>query len=189
MHETTTHELWSLPTAPTEQQVLGLDVLTIGVRVHPSEHSAERTSRPLEGGNTTSGLAAALVTTADIVSRPALSDTQDKYQVLQQWEGLVTSVRKCEFSADLLDQTDRSRPREEAVFGIDELDPADAKLLREGAVFYWVIAYETRHGTRRRVAELRFRRLPTWTQTELKDVAREASERFRRLGYGAHTRE
>lgn len=88
-----------------------------------------------------------------------------RFKVLQQWEGIVTDVRIDSFYADLLDLTDRTKPREVAEISLDEIAEADHDLLLPGCVFYWIIGYQTSEGgTKERVSEIRVRRNPKWSQ-------------------------
>lgn len=115
---------------------------------------------------------------------PPIAAPGYRTQLLQQWEGVVTKVAAGEFEAMLHDLTDRSRPRELATFSLDEVAPGDVRFVTEGSVFYWSIGYEERAGSKRRVSDIRFRRLPAWTASELRAVEREADDLFRFLRDG-----
>ena len=54
-----------------------------------------------------------------------------QFILLQQWEGTVTNIGETEFTAELRDITDPTRPREEAVLDIEETSPGDLRLWRE----------------------------------------------------------
>lgn len=100
-----------------------------------------------------------------------------RFTVLQSWEGVVVSVSDAEFTATLVDRTDRENPEEEVVIGIEEISEDDRKLIKPGAVFYWSMAYKDAPGEpRRRVSQIRFRRLPAWSQYDIDQAARRASE-------------
>jgi hypothetical protein len=95
---------------------------------------------------------------------------------LQEWEGHVIDVSKNGFSARLVDLTHQADiATEEADFDLDEVSDSDLNLLREGAVFRWTIGYETApSGSKKRVSQLVFRRLPKWTSKEIAQADRDA---------------
>lgn len=88
---------------------------------------------------------------------------------LQEWEGYVMSVSDDGFTAQLVDLTaEDDLPAEEADFSLDDVSDPDRRLLREGAVFRWTIGYEKSvSGTKKRISQIVFRRLPQWTKKEI----------------------
>lgn len=103
--------------------------------------------------------------------------THDSFEMLQKWEGVVTSIGTDSFVARLKDLSSYSEEDEEAEFPIEEISQADIALLARGAVFYWCIGYwDTVNGQRRRASEIRFRRLPTWSKRQLAKARKEAEE-------------
>lgn len=98
---------------------------------------------------------------------------------LQEWEGHVIEIGADHFTARLTDVTvDASQADEEADFPLDELADEDRKILKVGAVFRWNIGYErSGAGSKRRVSQIVLRRLPQWTQRDLK----KADDRARRI--------
>lgn len=80
---------------------------------------------------------------------------------LQRWEGIVIEVDGDEFTATLTDLTDRTSPVESATFPIAEINDEDRSLIQPGGVFYWFVGYQIEpRGTKGRLSEIRFRRLP-----------------------------
>jgi len=112
------------------------------------------------------------------------SDTRDdKFIMLQRWEGTVTKVSKDSFVARLSDLSQENL-EEEAEIPIEEIPEADLRLVEPGAVFYWCIGYIDRVGGQRiRASMIRFRRLPTWTQPAIEKVKAEA-QRLRQILVG-----
>lgn len=101
---------------------------------------------------------------------------QDAYVLLQKWEGVVKKIENESFLAELKDLTDEG-PEEEAEFPIDDIPNSDKELVAPGAVFYWCIGYlDTLNGQRVRASEIRFRRLPTWTDREVERAKSEAEQ-------------
>lgn len=95
---------------------------------------------------------------------------------LQEWEGYVTEVGRESFTARLVDVTARRKlEEEEAEFPISDLSDTDREQLKLGAVFRWVIGYQrSLGGTKRRVSQLTFRRMPAWSKRDLVRAAKKA---------------
>jgi hypothetical protein len=104
---------------------------------------------------------------------------RQRFRSLQGWEGVVEDVSDRTFTARLFDLS-RSGLEEVAEFEVAEVFEDDLSLLEPGAVFYWDVGYLETPGGRRRASEIRFRRLPAWTQEELDAAKKEAAE-FREL--------
>ena len=87
---------------------------------------------------------------------------------LQEWEGYVLEIREEEFEARLIDVTaDASHEGEEATIPLEELSDHDAKKMRVGSIFRWVIGYErSPAGTKKRVSHIVFRDLPAITNDD-----------------------
>lgn len=120
-----------------------------------------------------------------IVPMPLVSPPDYRFQLLQQWEGLVSSVSDRDFTAVLRDLSNPSQPDEEATFSLEETSEQDKGLVVPGAIFYWVIGYRTSaSGQKTRSSDLRFRRLPVWTRSEINRLAKKAAEFEEVLGIG-----
>ena len=73
--------------------------------------------------------------------------------------------------------TDDTVPEESASIDREELSDADQPLVAPGAVFYWSIVYRVEsHGQKRLVSDFRFRRLPSWTLSEIERARAEAAK-------------
>lgn len=103
--------------------------------------------------------------------------------VRQIFAGFVTNIGKHGITARISDITDPSKPDEEIVFDINEIDERELYLVELGAQFYWHIGYKQGHKiSRQRFSIIRFRRLPQWTKDELelsKKIAEEYAEFFK----------
>lgn len=85
---------------------------------------------------------------------------EETFVTLQAWEGVVLEVEEEVFQARLT-STDET-PDQYAEIYLEEVDQADLRLVKPGAVFYWTIGYlQKPTGTTMRASILRFRRLPT----------------------------
>ena len=101
---------------------------------------------------------------------------RDRIEILQEWEGYVKEVGDETFTVELVDLTDY-HPNETEETGLpkSDLTTDDLKLLRPGAIFRWLIGYFfLPHGTKLRVSSIVFRRLPVWTEDEIKQAKEEA---------------
>ncbi|MGH7802263.1 MAG: hypothetical protein ACREOW_16835 [Thermodesulfobacteriota bacterium] len=100
----------------------------------------------------------------------------DYFISLQKWEGNVIEVMKDYFLAILVDLTEPGAD-EQAEIPLEEVSPEDLDLIVTGAIFYWNIGYEDEsNGQRKRASIIRFRRLPAWSQSEIKEAERETKE-------------
>ena len=92
----------------------------------------------------------------------------------QVFEGTVISVNPADgtFTARLVDLTSQS-PDEEGEFALDELN-GDEHLAVPGALFTWAVGLQTRGTTKQRVSDIRFRRLPAFTQAAIQKAQTEA---------------
>ena len=88
---------------------------------------------------------------------------------LQKWQGIVTEIYEDRFLAKLINLTDEGYD-EEADFSFDEITHGDLNQIKEGAVFYWTIGYQySRTGQKTRMSHIRFRRLPVWSDEEIRN--------------------
>jgi hypothetical protein len=89
------------------------------------------------------------------------------FSPIQEWEGFVSEIGDEVFTGLLVDLTaKKTRPEEKMEFPISDLSEDDKSLLREGAIFRWSIGYQKQHGTKKRVSQIVFRRLPAWTRSD-----------------------
>lgn len=116
--------------------------------------------------------------TKRLVSPQTKLRPRSSFLPLQEWEGHVIDISERGFTARLVDMTREERvASEEADFDFDDVADPDRSLLREGAVFRWTIGYETAPGgSKKRVSQLVFRRLPKWTKKEIAQADRNAGD-------------
>jgi hypothetical protein len=116
-----------------------------------------------------------------VIRRPPPPSPRDRFIVLQRWEGTVVSQDDAGFTAVLRDLTDPRLPEEEVTLPFAEVADGDLELACAGAIFYWAIGYRVRlSGSRERVASLRFRRLPDFSQRDMARI-RDDAARLKRL--------
>ena len=95
---------------------------------------------------------------------------------LEGWEGVVETIEGDRLGVRLRGLLDSGSTDEVATIEIDSVSDADRSLIAVGAVFYWGVGYAIEHGTKKLVSEIRFRRLPAWTATEIKRAEQFGSE-------------
>lgn len=105
------------------------------------------------------------------------------FHALQEWEGYVLDIQRETFTARLVDKTAQGTVEGEiGEFAISDISDDDRALLRPGAIFRWTIGYQrTKGGTKRRVSDIVFRRLPMWTKSELSESAKRAKDLAERI--------
>jgi hypothetical protein len=115
---------------------------------------------------------------------PSITSRENFFAALQEWEGYVVEIGNDSFTARLRDVTAGSmHEEEEAEFPLDDISESDRDLLKPGAIFRWAIGYlRTRGGTKRRISQIVFRRLPQWTARDLKESLRDARALIASLG-------
>jgi hypothetical protein len=121
-----------------------------------------------------------------IVRYPGPTRSGPREEVLQEWEGQVQDVGERVFSARLVDLTQgNTEETEETDLPIDDLVEGDKVLLVRGAVFRWIVGYRWEDGNKERFTRIVIRRLPIWTESEMKAADRRAAELHHALfGYG-----
>ncbi len=97
--------------------------------------------------------------------------------IKQQFNGTVIHFKRNELTVLLEDITDPSKPNEEMVISLEEIEVEDRPLIQIGARFYLNIGY--RYGPkypRERFTKISFRRLPKWTEDELQEAEKLAKK-------------
>ena len=96
---------------------------------------------------------------------------------LQIWEGTVLQVdREAGVMYVLLDAKIGQVPRHTADIDFQWVSDQDEDLVLPGAVFYLTLFKRTKRGSIQNSQELRFRRRPSWSPTQLKHIDDNASE-------------
>lgn len=97
--------------------------------------------------------------------------------IRQRWSGVVLSLNQQELKVRLEDLTNTENPDELVTLSIDEIDKKDQGLIKPGAQFYWYIGYKQGlRYSKERFSIIRFRRLPHWTDREIKESEKLAKE-------------
>ena len=90
------------------------------------------------------------------------------FYALQEWEGYVVSINETEFTARLVDLTDRrSFEEEEARIPLEEISESDAAKMKVGSIFRWVVGYKRwAMGQKERISSIVFRDLPAVSRSD-----------------------
>jgi len=107
---------------------------------------------------------------------PNTSRRHNKFTVLQEWEGVVADLTEGGFTATLIDQTVNRSQDEVAEFPLSEVSDDDSDLVVVGALFRWTIGFVHDGGSKQRVSQLVFRRLPQWTKRDMERADARAAE-------------
>lgn len=169
-NDTSGHEMDEQTNLNDRHRILGLDRLQhIDVSGQPSEGSTGDTAIAMPQDREAIDWLVSII--------PTIPRSIDKMEILQEWEGVVTAVEKDTFTAELVDLTHDRQSHEEADLPIDDLSSDDRQLVEVGSVFRWMIGYQIKpHGSRSRVSRIVFRRLPVWTEEEIENSKKEASD-------------
>jgi hypothetical protein len=117
---------------------------------------------------------------------PKPQKTDDRFRLLQKFEGTVLEITDTGFWARIVNKTDPHAVEEEAEFPFEEVPEQDRPLISEGAVFYWSIGAEQKaFGQVIRSSVIRFRRLPRITNQDLQDAKLRSSFLRRLLNIGS----
>lgn len=103
-------------------------------------------------------------------------------KVIHIWEGIVLSVdwARQVMTVKLVDRSGLI-VEHSADIDLEWVSPQDHVLLKAGAVFYWTLFKETKRGSISNSQEIRFRKLPSWNKSQLKEMWDEADELLTRF--------
>ena len=106
-----------------------------------------------------------------VMAKPQLGRSSGvTFHALQEWEGYVTDISDTEFTARVTDLTSGAKYASvEASIPMDEISGDDADKMQVGSIFRWVIGYERRESSKKRVSQIVFRDLPLITKADLLD--------------------
>ena len=90
------------------------------------------------------------------------------FHALQEWEGYVVSINETEFTARLVDLTDRRAfEEEEAEIPLEEISESDAARMKVGSIFRWVVGYKHwAMGQKERVSSIVFLDVPAVSRSD-----------------------
>ncbi len=107
---------------------------------------------------------------------------EEKFWLLNKWQGQITSVETDTFKADLFDLSDPSII-EHGKFLKTEVPPEDFDLIRPGTVFYWYVGYrDMSFGQRKRESIIWMRRGGRIGRERFEDALREVEEIWGAVG-------
>ena len=104
------------------------------------------------------------------------TDEEPKTVPIQLWEGKVLDVNTKSGTMDVyLSAKIGNSPDHTAEINLEWVHAQDSDLVRPGAIFYLTLYKETKRGSISNSEELRFRRLPSWSKSQIERVKLEAS--------------
>ena len=112
---------------------------------------------------------------APMANASVLREVRADSRPLQVWEGTVLKVDRaaCVMQVLLVAKIGQM-PRHTGEIDLGSVSPQDQDLVRPGAVFYLTL-YERTIPSVENIQELRFRRRPSWSTAQLKQIERDAS--------------
>ena len=117
------------------------------------------------------------------VPRPVGRPSLEGARLVQQWEGTVVDVLPQMLIARLRDLLHQQRPEERAEIPLAQVSEPDLPLVSTGAVFYWTVGYRiSPSGQRTLASDIRFRRDPCWSESDLRRIEMRERELDELLG-------
>ncbi len=96
---------------------------------------------------------------------------------LQIWEGTVIQLDDVAGSMHvMLNAKIGQVPRHTADINLEWVTDQDKDLIRPGAIFYLTLFKRTKRGSIENSQELRFRRRPSWSESQLKRIDKDSSK-------------
>jgi hypothetical protein len=96
-----------------------------------------------------------------------------------EWEGIVETVEEGEFSARLVAVKGLKNDFDEFTdFDLSDVQPGDRKLVEPGAIFRLLIGTQAIGGTREKVCNVVFRRLPAWKKSSVHEAQQRLEAMF-----------
>ena len=105
-----------------------------------------------------------------VALQPPPTPPSFRFELLNQWECEVTAVDSDgdSFDAVMTDLTNQKRAEETATFYLSDVSESDKRFVEPGYIFYLSVGYDiSMSGQKRRASDIRFRRLPAWTRSEI----------------------
>jgi hypothetical protein len=112
-----------------------------------------------------------------VLSPPKTAPFREYFKAIQKWEGKVVSLSGDTFRATLSPIVGEELEQEAEIY-VQDVTPDERSFIEPGAIFYWSIGYLERPSGRVRESVIRFRRLPMWTDNEVKEAGRDLTIYF-----------
>jgi len=112
-----------------------------------------------------------------VLSPPKTTPFREYSKAIQKWEGKVISLSGDTFRATLSPIVGDKLEQEAEIY-VQDVTPDERSFIEPGAIFYWSIGYLERPSGRVRESIIRFRRLPMWTDNEVKKAGRDLTVYF-----------
>jgi len=102
------------------------------------------------------------------------------YTRVQNWQGVVTSIKGGSFKAKLYDLSSGGT-NEVAEFDLKEVSPSDKHLLQLGSLFYWSVGSYMENGQMINRSDIRFQRLITLDADDIENIKQSVENKYSRL--------
>lgn len=120
---------------------------------------------------------------------PPLQRERERFEVLDNWEGVVKAVEGDFFFASMRHtNSEIERAEDEFEVHIDNVARGDRELVRIGAIFYLTVGIRHPRGEGpQKTTQLIFRRMPRWSSRDIARAEAAATELWEKLNPGAVT--
>lgn len=112
-----------------------------------------------------------------------LQQDRERFEVLDNWEGVVTAVEGDSFFASMRRSNGKTeRAEDEFEIDIDNVAMGDRDLVHVGAVFYLTVGIRRPRGEGpQKTTRVVFRRMPRWSSRDIKRAEAAATELWEKL--------
>lgn len=127
-------------------------------------------------------LARAAVRAPRVPTSDIIDDVSEKSpEILEKWTGTVTRLDE-ENNLFFGNLVRSSGEEEQGEFALEELSETERNFVEEGASFVWTLMYRDIGGTRLKISQFYFRRLPPISDSEWEKARQEAKRIGAKLG-------
>lgn len=121
--------------------------------------------------------------------RNLTSAIQERFEVIKHWEGVVINVEAETFSADLrLVESSYPVADSQIEIDLDNVPEGDRSLVQKGSVFYLTVGTRYPAGGRpEKSTRLVFRRMPRWSEGDIRRSEAIAEDLWRKLNSKSQT--
>ncbi|WP_156954363.1 hypothetical protein [Paraburkholderia acidipaludis] len=158
-----------------------VDALVSRLGLPPSSEEEKPTTEAIEPVDL--GKVSTILPEVSIENRPRAWPRQAVYAApIEIFEGVVQEIDPTQGTMQVnLRAKTRATAEHTADISLRWVNPQDRDLVRPGAVFYLSLYRELRGKTIRNTEDIRFRRLPAWTKSQVNNVRRDADRLLGKL--------
>lgn len=143
------------------------------VQIRAYDEAPLRTDADIGGRETTVGFSRKAIPPA-IEAKRNLTPSANSIP-MQIWEGIVESFDLQAWTMEVSLEAKLSHmPKHAATISLDWVHDQDMALINRGAVFYLTLYKQMERSTVRNSQEIRFRRMPSWSRTQIRQIEDDA---------------